>query len=88
MHCERVATIALSMALIMINCFLSGLFLPKLRLNIKKEVKAAGKRKNLDEVIDEITIEQCGKSRVHLGGLAETLHKRNLRSLHQQLYGE
>ena len=56
--------------------------------NIKKAVKAAGKRKNVDEVIDEITIEDCGKSRVYLGGLAETLHKRNLRSLHQQLYSE
>jgi hypothetical protein len=26
-------------------------------------------------------IEECGKSRVHLGGLAEGLHKRNLQAL-------
>ena len=52
--------------------------------NIKKAVKAAGKRKNAEEYLEEITIEECGKSRVYLGGLAETLHRRNLRSLHQQ----
>ncbi len=55
--------------------------------NIKKAVKSAGKRKNVEEYLDEITIESCGKSRVHLGGLAETLHKRNLQALYQQMYG-
>lgn len=55
--------------------------------NIKKAVKAAGRRKNVDEYLEEITIEDCGKSRVYLGGLAETLHRRNLRALHQQLNG-
>ena len=55
--------------------------------NIKKAVKAAGKRKNAEEFLEEITIESCGKSRVHLGGLAETLHRRNLRALHRQLNG-
>lgn len=53
--------------------------------NVKKAVKAAGKRKNAEEYLEEITIESCGKSRVHLGGLAETLHRRNLRALHQKL---
>ncbi|HRJ56821.1 MAG TPA: MBL fold metallo-hydrolase [Anaerolineales bacterium] len=56
--------------------------------NIKKAVKAAGKRKNVDEYLEEITIEECGKSRVYLGGLAETLHRRNLRALHSQMHGE
>ena len=56
--------------------------------NIKKLVKAAGKRKNVDEYLDEIAIEDCGKSRVYLGGLAETLHRRNLRALHRQTHGE
>lgn len=56
--------------------------------NIKKAVKAAGKRKNVDEYLEEITIEECGKSRVYLGGLAETLHRRNLRALHQQIMEE
>jgi cyclase len=56
--------------------------------NIKKAVKSAGKRKNVDEYLDEITIESCGKSRVYLGGLAETLHRRNLRTLYRQVNGE
>ncbi|MBL8050832.1 MAG: MBL fold metallo-hydrolase [Anaerolineales bacterium] len=49
--------------------------------NIKKAVKSVAKRKNATELIEEITIEECGKSRVYLGGLAETLHRRNLRAL-------
>jgi hypothetical protein len=35
------------------------------------------------ELLDEINIEDCGKSRVYLGGLAQTLHERNLRALLQ-----
>ena len=30
----------------------------------------------------------CGKSRVLIGGLAAELHRRNLRGLYRQLYGE
>jgi glyoxylase-like metal-dependent hydrolase (beta-lactamase superfamily II) len=56
--------------------------------NIKKAVKSAGKRKDVDEYLDAITIESCGKSRVHLGGLAETLHRRNLRALYRQMHVE
>lgn len=56
--------------------------------NIKKAVKSAGKRKNVDEYLETITIEDCGKSRVHLGGLAITLHERNLRALYRQMHGE
>ena len=56
--------------------------------NIKKAVKSAGKRKNVDEYLDTITIESCGKSRVYLGGLADTLHRRNLRTLYRQVNGE
>lgn len=55
--------------------------------NIKKAVKSAGKRKNVDEYLESIDIEDCGKSRVHLGGLAETLHERNLRAMYDQMYG-
>jgi hypothetical protein len=32
--------------------------------------------------MDENNIESCGKSRVYLGGLAEELHRRNLRALY------
>ena len=56
--------------------------------NIKKAVKSAGKRKNVEEYLESINIEDCGKSRVHLGGLAETLHERNLRALYQKMHGE
>jgi glyoxylase-like metal-dependent hydrolase (beta-lactamase superfamily II) len=52
---------------------------------IKKAVRAASRRKNAIELLDDITIEECGKSRVYLGGLAQTLHQRNLRSLLQQM---
>jgi cyclase len=48
---------------------------------IKKSVKSIARKKNADELIEEITIEDCGKSRVYLGGLAKTLHQRNLYAL-------
>jgi glyoxylase-like metal-dependent hydrolase (beta-lactamase superfamily II) len=48
---------------------------------IKKKVRAISRRKNADELLDEITIEECGKSRVFLGGLARALHQSNLNSL-------
>lgn len=52
---------------------------------IKKAVRAISRRKNAIELLDDITIEDCGKSRVYLGGLAQTLHQRNLRALLQQM---
>lgn len=52
---------------------------------VKKAVRAIARRKNAIELLDEITIEECGKSRVYLGGLAQTLHQRNLRALLQQM---
>lgn len=48
---------------------------------IKKSVKAIAKRKNAAELLEEIKIEDCGKSRVYLGGLAEGLHQSNLKAL-------
>ncbi|MCB0118957.1 MAG: hypothetical protein KDD72_08005, partial [Anaerolineales bacterium] len=53
--------------------------------SVKKAVKAVMKRKNVDEYLEEIAIEDCGKSRVYLGGLAETLHRRNVRALYRQM---
>jgi glyoxylase-like metal-dependent hydrolase (beta-lactamase superfamily II) len=52
---------------------------------IKKSVRAAARRKNAEELIEQIAIEDCGKSRVYLGGLAEPLHRRNLQSLLQKM---
>lgn len=56
--------------------------------NIRKVVRKAGRRKYPQEVLDEATIESCGKSRVLIGGLAAELHRRNLRALFRQMYGE
>jgi len=48
---------------------------------IKKSVKAIAKKKNAEELLEDITLESCGKSRVYLGGLARELHQRNLYAL-------
>jgi len=55
---------------------------------IRKAVKAVSRRKNATELLDSIKIEDCGKSRVYLGGLAQLLHERNLRALLQQMNRE
>lgn len=51
---------------------------------IQKVAKTAARRKNPLPVLEEATIEECGKSRVLLGGLVEELHKRNLNALYQE----
>jgi len=56
--------------------------------NIRKVVKTAKRRKYPQDYLDQMNIESCGKSRVHLGGLAEELHRRNLRGLLQQTIEE
>lgn len=56
--------------------------------NIRKVVRKAARRKYPQEVLDESTVESCGKSRVLIGGLASELHRRNLRALYRQMYGE
>lgn len=48
---------------------------------MKKKVKAISRRKNAEELLEDITIEDCGKSRVLLGGLARVLHESNLNAL-------
>jgi cyclase len=49
--------------------------------NIRKVAKAASRRRAPLDFLDENHVESCGKSRVYLGGLAEELHRRNLRAL-------
>jgi cyclase len=49
---------------------------------IRKAVRSAMRRKNPLEILANVDVETCGKSRVHLGGLAEDLHQRNLHSLY------
>jgi cyclase len=55
---------------------------------IRKAVRKASRRKYPNDILAEFGVEDCGKSRVLIGGLAEELHKRNLRALYRQLYGE
>lgn len=55
---------------------------------LRKAVRKAGKRKYPWDVLEEVTIDACGKSRVLIGGLAEELHRRNLKALYRQIYGE
>ena len=56
--------------------------------NLRKVVRKANKRKYPQEVLEEANVESCGKSRVLIGGLAGELHRRNLRALYRQLFGE
>jgi hypothetical protein len=55
---------------------------------IRKAVRSAAKKRNPLEALGQIDIESCGKSRIYLGGLAEDLHKRNLRFLYRQVINE
>ncbi|HUV29197.1 MAG TPA: MBL fold metallo-hydrolase [Anaerolineales bacterium] len=55
---------------------------------IRRAVRKAGRRKYPWDLLEEIGIEECGKSRVLIGGLAEELHSRNLYALYEQLFGE
>ena len=52
---------------------------------IKKAVRTASRRKAPLEYLEEVKIEDCGKSRVSLGGLGVQLHERNLRALLQHV---
>jgi glyoxylase-like metal-dependent hydrolase (beta-lactamase superfamily II) len=55
---------------------------------IRKAVRKAKGRKYPLDLLEQISVEECGKNRVLIGGLAEELHFRNLRALYKQLYGE
>ena len=70
------------------NIILRGEIEEKVRENItylksiRKAVITAKRRKNPLEILDSISVEACGKSRILLGGLASELHRRNLRALY------
>ena len=55
---------------------------------IRKAVRKANRRKYPMDILDEVSVESCGKSRVLIGGLSEQLHHRNLIALYKQMYGE
>ena len=56
--------------------------------NIRKVAKTAARRRAPQEYLDENNVESSGKSRVNLSGLAEELHRRNLRALLRQEQAE
>ena len=51
---------------------------------IRKVARTAAKRKDPKPVLEEATVEECGKSRVLLGGLVEELHRQNLAVLYNR----
>ncbi len=55
---------------------------------LRKGVRNAARRRNPQDALAAIDIELCGKSRVALGGLAEELHRRNVRALYRQIINE
>jgi cyclase len=55
---------------------------------IRKAAKTASRRRAPEEFLETVKIEDCGKSRVYLGGLAQTLHERNLKVLVAQMQDE
>lgn len=55
---------------------------------IRKEVRKAGRLKYPLDHLDSVKVEDVGKSRVLIGGLAEQLHKNNLTALYQHFYGK
>jgi cyclase len=55
---------------------------------VRREVTRASRRKDPEAYLASVPIEECGKSRILLGGLAEDLHRRNLLGIYRTLYGE
>jgi cyclase len=55
---------------------------------IKKVVRSASKRRYPLDILESVHVEDCGKSRVLIAGLAEQLHHRNLIALYRQYYDE
>ena len=54
---------------------------------IRKAVRRASRRKYPMDILEDVDIESCGKSRVLIGGLAVELHRRNLKALYTKMFG-
>jgi glyoxylase-like metal-dependent hydrolase (beta-lactamase superfamily II) len=54
---------------------------------VQRHVRTAGRRKDPMSYLESVGIEDCGKSRILLNGLAEDLHRRNLTALFEMQYG-
>ncbi|HEY70317.1 MAG TPA: MBL fold metallo-hydrolase [Anaerolineae bacterium] len=53
---------------------------------IAKETRKASRRRDPEGYLATVDVEQCGKSRILLNGLAEDLHRRNLAALYHRNY--
>jgi glyoxylase-like metal-dependent hydrolase (beta-lactamase superfamily II) len=53
---------------------------------LERHVRRASRRRDPALFLDEASVEEFGKSRILLNGLAGELHTRNLRSLYRQIY--
>src|SRR3990170_3114851 len=54
--------------------------------SIKRNVNKASRRKDPEGYLATVTIEECGKKRIDLGGLGPSLHSRNLLALYRKQY--
>lgn len=54
---------------------------------VRKMVTKAARRRDPEAFLSNVDIEDCGKRRILLAGLAEELHRRNLIGLYRQWYG-
>jgi len=52
---------------------------------VKKAARTAARRKAPYDYLEKVSVEDCGKSRVSLGGLAGQLHERNMQTLLHQI---
>ena len=55
---------------------------------IRRHVRKAARLRDPQGYLDTVNIEDCGKGRILLNGLAEELHRRNLVALYSKWYGE
>lgn len=53
---------------------------------IRKHVRKAARRRDPMGYLNQVTIEECGKARILLNGLAQELHQRNMAALLKQWY--
>lgn len=51
---------------------------------IRRHVRKAARRRDPNSYLQQVDIEECGKSRILMNGLAEQLHARNLVALYRQ----
>jgi cyclase len=54
--------------------------------SVRREVKKAGHRRDWERYLAGVDVEQCGKARILINGLAPELHARNLSGLFRKWY--